>query len=159
MADQGGGVLKVVAAEGEARQKGDMKRSDEEFCRSEFDKFLRESLGKTSIVWEEVAQSSEPPDYYLQLGDYRFAVEVTSIRETIKITPSPLTATGLSAASKKFVESIEKSAVDEGILTGMYVVTLEPMDAFAEVKNLIAERILSYVRSTKDLLVAQRQVV
>lgn len=83
-----------------------MKRGDEAFCTSEFEKFLRESLGKTSIVWEEVAISAEPPDYYLQLENQRFAVEVTSIRETIKINPSSLTATGLSAASKRLVESI-----------------------------------------------------
>lgn len=41
----------------------------------------------------------------------------------------------------------------------MYVLTLEPIDAFVQVKNLIADRILEYVRSTKDLLTAPRQTM
>jgi len=134
-----------------------MKRGDEEFCRSEFDKFL--SRFTDQIQWEGVEQANEPPNYYLELNHRRFAVEVTSLHEVVDIAPNPLTATGFVAASKRFVEMIEQVAHNQGILHGAYVITIKPLNNFAQIKELIMERILDYLRATKSLSSAREQIV
>ena len=55
----------------------DMKSKSEELCKSCFDKYLREQLPDSNVVWEDVEQRYEPPDFYLTIDNAKYAVEVT----------------------------------------------------------------------------------
>jgi hypothetical protein len=58
------------------------KDEREEFCRSRFDAYLQQRNVSERIEWQE---GPEPPDYYLAVGDQRFAVEVTTISEKLML--------------------------------------------------------------------------
>ena len=58
-----------------------MKSENEEFCKSKFDDFIRAKLRYSSIHWDDVAQTDEPPDYFLHLDGIKYAVEVTLLME------------------------------------------------------------------------------
>jgi hypothetical protein len=127
-----------------------MKRADEEFCKTQFDAFLRRFFASPGVVWEEVAQQDEPPDYYLLLGNARFAIEVTTLVERVPVgSASSLPHGVISKILWDFVEEVEATARAEGCLHGDYLVAFStPIDNFASVRNEIQKGLLNYVRDT-----------
>jgi hypothetical protein len=49
----------------------------EEHCREQFDSWLRQKWPSSTIKWEP---GDNPPDFWLRLGEQRFAVEVTRVQ-------------------------------------------------------------------------------
>ena len=138
-----------------------VKRLDEEFCRSKFHTLLQERLrySPEQIRWEEVRPWEEPPDYYLWVEGQKFAVEVTSIVEMLPLEPNPVSSVGVSSALRTFVDKIEAQAKQQGILQGVYVISLQPLHHFQQVKDLLSRLLLQYIRETRSVDKAPSQVV
>ncbi len=128
-----------------------MKRLDEELCKQKFDEFLHQRNGSDMIVWEDVAQQDEPPDYILHLNNEKYAVEVTRLIETIELQPQSQSSLGVSASLSRFVKNIEQTALRDDILHGGYVVKLWPLDNFSAIQGTMFEKALEYIRKTKSL--------
>jgi len=130
-----------------------MKREDEEFCRMQFDTFVRSAIPPPEIGWTEVEQRDEPPDYYLYLDDARFAVEVTTLLEKVAVgTNSPLPPAVIAKILRRFVKGVESTAKAEGCLHGDYLVAFPtPIDDFSRVRREISANLLDYIRATAHL--------
>lgn len=131
-----------------------MKRQHEEFTKSAFDTLLKRLFPPTAVLWEEVPQSKEPPDWYLQIGSDRYAVEATSIH--ISTLSGQMSSVRISAALHQFINQIEATAIKEGILTGTYAVSLCPIPDFPTVKEMLRQRLLDYIRDTQSVPSAPR---
>ena len=137
-----------------------MKRSHEEITRVEFDKIVKSIFPNSAIVWEDVPQHLEPPDWYLTLDNARYAVEATTIVDFLSITPtSKLSAPSVSASLSAFIKEVEKLAKDQDILSGAYIVTLCPIPNFAENRDKLRDDLLGYVRQTKTLPAAEEYIL
>lgn len=138
-----------------------MKRDDEEFCRAQFDTFMKQFFTPSQVTWEEVAQQDEPPDYYLLLGNTKFAVEVTTLTELVSVgTSSPLPYFVIQRFFERLVGKVEEIAKTEGYLQGRYLVFFPtPIDDFAAVRDRIRDKLLEYIRSASDLETASFEMV
>jgi hypothetical protein len=129
-----------------------MKRHHEDLTRVEFDKIAKAIFHNVALVWEDVLQYLEPPDWYLTIGDARYAVEATTIVDFLQITPtSKLPAANVSQTMHAFVDEVEKLAKDQQLLSGAYIVTLCPIPNFAENRNELRDKLLGYISETKPL--------
>jgi hypothetical protein len=128
-----------------------MKRSSiEEYCKSQFDKFLARTLISFDVKWEDVCAAR--PDYYLFIDNVKYAVEVTSLVEQIPLGKlSPISALGVDKFLIDFVQDVERSAIKEGILYGQYVVSLTPINNFEDFLYKVKDALLAYIRKTRDV--------
>jgi hypothetical protein len=138
-----------------------MKRADEELCRAVFDLFVQRFFARNEVVWTEVAQEEEPPDYYLSLRNAKFAVEVTTLMEKIPVgTLTPLPRGVIRAILHQFVREVDSIARTEGQLQGNYLVSFpKPIDDFAGVQDGMRERLLEYIRRTANVETAPEEIV
>jgi len=121
-------------------------RKDEEFCKEQFDEFLR-LKERLDICWTEGA---EPPDYYLNIGNKRFAVEVTNLMEEVNIGGQEMSHLGFRSTILRFIKRVEEEARQNGILNGAYVVNFKPHDDFGKKKSKIKKEILDYIQETQN---------
>ena len=122
-------------------------------CREGFETFLASSYPQLDRKWEE--PPIDPPDWYLTIGDTRYAVEATSITEHLSVgqvdpVPSPAVMTSLA----DFVDEIEQTALDQEILSGAYLVSLAPIPNLREHKKVLLSRFLDYISDTQGVLSA-----
>jgi hypothetical protein len=128
-----------------------MKSATEEFCRSKFDEFLRRQSPSVSLKWHEVLQQDEPPDYYLELGEAKYAVEVTTLMESVSVGSTSIPQAAVVQSLWHFVDEVEQFARQGGYLKGTYVVGfLKPIDNFRVVREQIRDALLEYVKDTQD---------
>jgi hypothetical protein len=138
-----------------------MKRADEELCRAQFDTFMKKFFTPSQVTWEEVAQQNEPPDYYLLLGTMKFAVEVTTLIETVSVgTLSALPHSVIRRFFQEFVDEVETIAKTKGYLQGDYLVSFStPIESFAVVQDVIRAKLLEYIQNTNGFDEAPLEVV
>jgi hypothetical protein len=138
-----------------------MKRADEEFCKAQFDTFIKQFFTLSEVTWEEVAQRDEPPDYYLFLGNTRFAVEVTTLMELVSVgASSPLPHFQIHRLLEQFIDRVEEIAREEGYLQGNYLVSFStPIDNFADVRDGIRDKLLEYIQSTSGIETSPLEIV
>jgi hypothetical protein len=136
-----------------------MKRSDEELCKAQFDSFIKQFFSPQRMIWEEIPQQDEPPDYYLLLGDTKFAVEVTTLMELVSVgTLSSLPRFQIVRFFEQFVGKIEEIAKNEGYLRGYYLVSFSaPIEDFSAVHDKVRDRLLEYIRNTSHVETAPFQ--
>jgi len=116
-------------------------KKQEEFCRDEFDRWLKGQYPKTSVSWQD---GSEPPDFWLILNSKKYAVEVTRIVDEYDRT--------VTASLWRIVDNAEKMARDLGVLSGIYVINFfNQIKTFKNWRNMLKEKILEYVRRTSSL--------
>ncbi len=116
-------------------------KRQEEFCRDEFDRWLKDQLPGTSISW---ADGSEPPDFWLSLNGRKYAVEVTRIlcEDDRAVT----------ASLWGVVADTEDEARKAGKLSGTYVVEFAgPIKTFPKWRDELKARILDYAKWTASL--------
>jgi hypothetical protein len=131
-------------------------RKDEEKCKAAFHAFLTSDQHLEDIVWKD---GDEPPDYYLSLGNTRYAVEVTQARELISIDNKTRSDLDFLVTVTRFIKEIEREAIVSGILTGAYSVRFKPLDNFGKLKQRIRREITDYLRSTQDVSSAAERVI
>lgn len=139
-----------------------MKSDSEEFCKDEFDKYLKNLCSNSLIVWEEVSQKDEPPDYYLFMNGSKHAVEVTMLMEKVNLgTKKPLPVRKVRDLLRNFVaDEVESIARDAHYLHGAYLVYYsKPIDNFTNVKKIIQNELLAYISETQGLNSAANKIV
>jgi hypothetical protein len=127
-----------------------MKRLDEEISKKSFSDWLACQNFSSTPVWSEVEQKNEPPDWYLTLENTRYAVETTSIVDSLQDFDPPLSSFAVSAYLKAFIEEVEVEATKRNILAGSYIVYLPPIPNFQQHRQWLFNKIISFVESTKD---------
>ena len=128
-----------------------MKRKHEEIARSELEGLVEHLFPCTNVEWEEVPQELEPPDWFVTIGEDRYAVEATTVIEPIDTSNATLSAWGISVALSRLIEEIEGEAKEKGILSGAYVIFLCPVLNLAKTRSQIKQFALDYIRATQDL--------
>lgn len=139
-----------------------MKSASEEFCKSCFDKYLRELLPDSNIVWEDVEQRHEPPDYYLTLNSAKYAVEVTILILKADIGTKKALPIGIvrDILRKFVIDDVETTAKENNILHGAYLVIFsKPITNFTSVKGGIQDALLSYICGTQGVSKAPSRVI
>jgi hypothetical protein len=126
-----------------------MKQSHEERCKAEFDKLARNIFPRSQFTWEEV--KNDPPDWFLTIENIRYAVEATTIVELLESTGYQFSSVDISASLHGFVKSVEKAAINEGILNGAYAVILCPIPNFSQNQRKLRDDLMRYIRETRDL--------
>jgi hypothetical protein len=127
-----------------------MKRKDEEFCRVAFSQHLqRQSFNK--MAWREVPRSEEPPDYVLSIADRKFAVEITTLMEIEEIGGFRYPSEALDISLRRLCERLERDAKKTKILSGLYILGLEPIANLKIREPEIRQRVFDYMRRTKAL--------
>ncbi len=132
-----------------------MNRRREEFCKEVFDGYLIEKLGVKSTSWTRVARGQDPPDYHLEIGTDRYAVEVTSTKVLHTITPGEIKfdEETYETSIRKLVEELESKTKDEAILSGLYIVIFyNPFSnkRFSRIRKTILKDLLSFIKATQS---------
>jgi hypothetical protein len=125
-------------------------REDEEHCKNAFDTFLKQRYQDGDITWT-CGDRNKPPDYFLQLRFNKYAVEVTSVLEKATLGNKIIDHLEIDKSIKRFIEDIQKDAIEKGILKGAYIVRYKPIRDFGKQKQVIATRIRDYLRHTQNV--------
>jgi len=137
-----------------------MKSKNEEFCKSSFDTFIRVASTPVSIRWEDVAQQSEPPDYYLYVNDTKYAVEVTILMEKLEVGNLKLPEMAVLASLQQLVDEVEAVARKRNHLNGAYIVGFSrPIANFRKIREQLLSDLLAYVQATQNVGNAPEKVV
>lgn len=128
-----------------------MKSKIEEFCKNEFDSFLRNKISTRSVTWKDVAQIDEPPDYYLSFGKTVFAVEVSMLMANIDLADNKkIPRAGVIASYRNLIFEIRKVVEAKNYLSGAYIVQFSrPLLNFCNIKNELKNKITEYIKFTK----------
>ncbi len=137
-----------------------MQSPSEEVCKRRFDAFLGQVSPAHKRCWHDVDPVAEPPDYYLELDEARYAVEVTTLTSELQLGSRSVPQVGAVEALRGFVKAIEDRARRDHLLRGSYVVAFRrPIDDFHMLRQGIADSLLDYIRETSDLCSAPEEVV
>jgi hypothetical protein len=128
-----------------------MKSQIEEFCKNEFNSFLRNRISTRSVDWEDVAQIDEPPDYYLSLGKTVFAVEVSMLMANIDLADNKkIPRAGVIASYRNLILEIRKITEENNYLSGAYNVQFSrPLLDFYNIKDQLKDKITEYIKFTR----------
>ena len=139
-----------------------MKADSEEFCKMRFDTHLRKIIPTSNLLWTDVKQKDEPPDYYLSVDAIQYAVEVTILMQKVSVEAKNHLPVGIirDLLSKFVKEEVEMVAKNSGYLRGAYLVVFsQPITNFADVKGAIQIELLSYISDTVASRKASRKVI
>ena len=137
-----------------------MKSETEEFCKSKFDAFLIKLFASSKVVWQDVAQKDEPPDYYLYLDKSKFAVEVTTLMEKVEVGTATLPEVAIIDSLWRFVDEVELIARNKRCLQGTYIVSFsQPIDDFGIVRDRIQDDLLDYIQATRFFRIIDAEAV
>lgn len=109
------------------------------------------------ILWREVEDEDEPPDYFLFLDDTKFSVEITTIVRNINIGNQEKTTTGITAAISNFLNKIEQEVKTDGKLNGKYVAVIPPLSNFSTLRFQMKQSMFKYISKTKNDLEHERK--
>jgi hypothetical protein len=130
------------------------KNKREEFCRSRFDAYLQQQNVSERIEWQE---GPDPPDYYLTVGDQKFAVEVTTIDEKVVIGSNrEMPRLKIDFYREKFAAGLERRAKSERILRGRYYLSFAPLITvsrrtnFSKRRKQIEKSLLEFIQHTQS---------
>ncbi|MCI0521639.1 MAG: hypothetical protein L0Z70_15450 [Chloroflexi bacterium] len=137
------------------------KRDDEELCRSVFDEYLLNLFESEEITWTPVKQRDEPPDFYLKLAGENYAVEVTSLIETIRVGRGKhVPDLSILMSLKRLVDRVGNQAQTDGYLQGGYWVGFkEPFENFKIIGSELEKGLVDYIRNTKSEVSAPEAII
>ncbi len=100
-------------------------RQDEQFARDGFDQHVRQVERSKNAIWESHPNGqSLPPDCCLQIGEKRFAVEITAIHtQYSQDDGGNVSELSVWKYAENLVDKIEREAKKNGTLKGAYAVT------------------------------------
>jgi len=123
------------------------KSEIEETCKRCFHAYLATKLDLEDVSWLD---GDEPPDYYLLVRRVRYAVEVTTIMEMVRVGSTQREWANIIDSLWGLVLEVEKETSNEGTLSGTYAVSfLSPIANFRKFRPSIREKLLKYVRRTQ----------
>ena len=120
----------------------------EEFCKERFNSFLVDIKRCENVQWEK---GDEPPDYYLSIGSNKYAVEVTTIMDILKVAEKEFPILSILNSMRQLTKSIEQKALDQNILQGHYFIKFNrPFPNFGRIKKVLEKRILDFLSKTTN---------
>ncbi len=139
-----------------------MKSESEEYCKDSFDRYLKKTALASTIVWKEVEQKDEPPEFYLFVNGVKYAVEVTIMLQKVDVgAKKRLPVLVVRRLMAQFVvDEVEAVARENSCLQGSYLVSFsKPITDFANLKGMIQSELLSYISMTQAVSKAPPKVV
>lgn len=113
----------------------------EEFCKRHFDAWLERNRPCSKRNWNK---GFDPPDFFLDMDDVRYAVEVSRIMDEERLTAS--------ISLERMVDDIESKLLADGSISGLYVVDAEEaLQHGARYRRELQKRIISFVEETKNV--------
>ncbi len=92
---------------------------EEEFCKEAFNEYLKSMYDK-DLYWYNVPLVDEPPDFYLDIYNQKYAVEVTSFSRYAKLKDKMVPVRSISESLFKFIDIIENNLKTKSLLNGTY---------------------------------------
>jgi hypothetical protein len=124
-----------------------MARSEsEEASKVGFDAFIRVHVPASSPTW---CEGEDPPDYYLEFGGQKFAVDVSILLKQVVLGRARLRPRDIRDAFADLVREVETSAKQIGALNGNYIVYMpRAIPNLRQVAPFLKERMLKFVATT-----------
>jgi hypothetical protein len=114
-------------------------RYDEELCKEAVSKLIKENGG--SPHWEE---GPDPPDYFVEIDNVKYAVEVTSIHGFTELENKRYTWTQLSNELLDFGQEICDQIELKVTVKGSYFLSLPPLPSLKDQKSKILKCALNF---------------
>lgn len=125
-------------------------RRDEEIAKKSFDRYLFNELGLKAQWKPEPNGKNRAPDYFMCVGEKKFAVEVTNLWGAIDSGRGPKPLAHFISVLDYFSRRIKELASEKGYLCGYYyILLLGNPNYFLQDKKDLESRILNYIRKTK----------
>jgi hypothetical protein len=136
-----------------------MKKAQEEFCQGCFNFNLMRFVEPSRIKWEE--ELGERPDYYVWVGETKYAVEVSTIPDLLQTAGSgKFSLASFIATMESLVKEIEIHSSQESVLSGKYhVMSWGPFLDFRRTRKRIQKGILDYVAHTQAVSKAPSEMI
>jgi hypothetical protein len=119
-------------------------RRDEQFAKEAFSRFLTKRHS-TLPQWEP---GSQPPDFWLDIAQRPFAVEVTQVMESLAVGPIVLTERGANFALRQAIQQLEHQAREAGLLRGFYLIHVCPLPDLRAILPELRARLFIYLQNT-----------
>jgi len=133
------------------------KSKIEELCKNSFEKNLKDKFGFKNINWE---LGDEPPDYFLYLNNRKYAVEVTTIMESIELYDKKFPIATIYISLINLVKEIKDESIKRGYLNGNYGIAFnKPITNLISHRQTIKENAIDYIRTTKEEESARPQYI
>jgi hypothetical protein len=123
-------------------------------CKKIFKDYLKKEGFKKIHVINRSKQKKDPPDFDFFVDEKKYAVEVTQTKSRRKaIIDNELVIEKTYRYNQfNFIKNIEKNAIEEGLLNGVYCVNFfNPIISkkLNKIKNKIKQQIIDYIKETK----------
>lgn len=128
-----------------------MANKREEYCKRVFHDYINQIKSNIEIKWKDLsAKNIDPPDFILDLGQNRYAVEQTQFKYKLKSeSGEKFDELQYINSMEYFVNKVSNNA--KKYLNGTYVITfLKPISNFSDKKQNLMKDMLNYIKKTKD---------
>lgn len=128
-----------------------MSRSqEEELCKEAFNEYLKSMCDK-DLLWYNVPLVDEPPDFYLDINNQKYAVEVTSFSRYAKLKDKMVPVRSISESLFKFIDTIEGNLKKKSLLKGTYNIYFCGIcENFNYLKNELKMKIEDFIIGNAD---------
>jgi hypothetical protein len=127
-----------------------MPSRSEEYCKSQFDNWLRSTYSAAEIDWEYVSVGQQPPDFYLTLDGKKYAVEVAIVMRHPQVGDKRIPDAQIDHALRRFVLDVAIKCRKDGVLLGAYFVNFpQGVANFGKIKTRLETQIVNYVKQTQ----------
>ena len=130
-----------------------IKRNDEEFCRKQLDRYLRDQHPTAAMEWHP----SERPDFWLSVDGQRFAVEVTQLLASYASESKDgkrvrITTQSVDESIIRFTNDVRARAKDAGILRGTYLLMFDaPFASFRREREKLLDQAVGFIERTQTI--------
>ena len=162
-----------------------MRRHEEVLCKNVFNAYLLRHARQADVVWTDVPERCDPPDFFLDYLGTTYAVEVTSLMEhATNNQADSMSLFDILFEFKGLVAQVEASALGDGLLRGCYGVAFagslgdwsktfprtprrprssgssaRPLTSRSKVRSELKRGMLAYIRATASLSTAPEEYV
>lgn len=135
-----------------------MATKNEEKCKEIFNAYVVDINQGEKIMWKDQSEfNNDPPDFYLYIGDNKYAVEITETKINNKaiLDNSNVLQKTYIASHERLIKKIRSRAKKQGLLNGTFIIEFfAPLSSTAFNKNAfkLQEHVINYILKTKDEL-------
>ncbi len=126
-----------------------MKSPDEEYAKNSFHNFLVRELSIEQLSWKE----SETPDFYLNINNSTFGLEITSLMSSLNKENINLPIAAIYAITHEIKTRISECAKSLDMLDGAYLLRInKPIKINKSEKNKIIKNAVKYIQESQKTL-------
>ena len=135
-----------------------MATQNEEKCKEAYNNYLNILYHDKEILWEDQSKiNKDPPDFYLYIGDDKYAVEVTEtkiLKKAILDNGEVIQKTYIHSCLR-LAENISSIAEKKGILKGIFAIDFyAPLssNSFNKISDIVKSHVINYIVKTTNKL-------